>query len=373
MMKSDATGLYVHIPFCLKKCNYCDFCSFSGVGTAERAAYIDALRREIYGYRGRGIRADTVFFGGGTPSLLSPDEFLSVTEALYQSFDIQPGAEFTVEMNPKTETRERLAAYRSAGVNRISIGLQSIHKNELKKLGRIHSYDDFLRALDGVHSVVTDNVSADIMYGIPEQTAESFEETLRTVVTLGLTHISAYGLIIEEGTRFFRERDTLSTPDEEAERAMYFSAIGILGEYGFSHYEISNYAIPGYQCRHNLHYWHDDDYIGLGAAAYSCYDGVRFGNTAILADYVDGKLRSGDREIIDVATQAFEFAMLRLRLSEGFSLTGYREKFGKEFAHGKEERISLFSKLGLLRISGDRIALTDEGMYVSNNIMAELL
>ena len=372
-MKSNPVGLYVHIPFCLKKCNYCDFCSFPDVGAAERTEYIGALLREIDEYHGSGICADTVFFGGGTPSLLSPDEFLMITDALHRSFDIQPGAEFTVEMNPKTESKEKLAAYRSAGVNRISIGLQSIHEKELKKLGRIHSYCDFLHALDDVHSAGIENVIADIMYGIPGQTAQSFEETLLTVATLGLTHISAYGLIIEEGTPFFRDRDSLVLPDEDTEREMYFSAIRILSQHGFSHYEISNYARAGYECRHNLHYWHDDDYIGLGAAAYSCYDGARFGNTAILSDYVDGKFRSGDREITDAATQAFEYAMLRLRLSDGFSLTEYREKFGKEFAHGKEERISLFSKLGLLRISGDRISLTDEGMYVSNNIMAELL
>ncbi len=295
-MKSNPTGLYVHIPFCLKKCNYCDFCSFPAVSTGERAEYIDALRREIDGYRGRGIHADTVFFGGGTPSLLSPDEFLMITDALHRSFDIQPGAEFNVEMNPKTESKDKLAAYRSAGVNRISIGLQSIHEKELKKLGRVHSYGDFLHALDDVHNAGIENVSADIMYGIPEQTALTFEETLRKVATLGLTHISAYGLIIEEGTLFFRERDSLSLPDEDTEREMYFSAIEILGEYGFSHYEISNYARPGYECRHNLHYWHDDDYIGLGTAAYSCYGGARFGNTAILSDYVNGKFHSGDRE-----------------------------------------------------------------------------
>ena len=218
-------GLYVHIPFCLKKCNYCDFCSFDNLESTARDAYIEALIREIKSYkREEKLKLNTVFFGGGTPSLLTPLEFSIIAAAIEESFDLAALEEWTLEANPKTLTREKLLAYRSAGVNRISIGLQSIHENEMKKLGRIHNLADFENALSLTRSAGIDNINVDLMFGIPEQTKESFNKTLDYVLSLGISHISLYGLIIEENTPFGRMRDKLTLPSEDTEADMYFLA-----------------------------------------------------------------------------------------------------------------------------------------------------
>lgn len=372
-MTTDTVGLYVHIPFCLKKCNYCDFCSYASIDAELRRKYIDALVLEILSYKDKGLSVDTLFFGGGTPSLLSDEEFLRIVSAIRNSFTILTDAEFTLEANPKTLTREKLECYTSAGVNRISIGLQSIHENELKKLGRIHNFDDFLESYRIVRECGIDNVNIDLMYGIPEQTKDSFARTLDKIISISPEHISLYGLIIEEGTPFYEQRDFLPVPTEDDECDMYYMAAQRLARDGFSHYEISNYAKPGFECRHNLKYWKCREYIGVGVAAHSCFVGERFSRADQITEYVKDFSKKQEKVTLTPDSQSYEYVMLGLRLSTGISLSDFSLRFNCDFLDGRRQTIDRLVDSGLIRLSEDRLALTERGMYVSNSILTELL
>ena len=373
-MKAKPIGLYVHIPFCLKKCAYCDFCSFISADFPQKSEYIDALCKEIDSYKDRGITLDTIFFGGGTPSLLSGEELTKIVKHIRAAFTLQDNVEFTIESNPKTLTKENLNAYIKAGVNRVSIGLQSVNENELSALGRIHTYDEFLESYRLVRECGIDNVNVDLMYGIPNQTKSSFINTLSKTVALAPEHISLYGLILEEGTPLYSSACSYRMPTEDEECDMYYLAAQFLANQGYSHYEISNYAKPGKECRHNLKYWHCDEYIGVGLAAHSYFDGKRFCNTTERGAYLDaerGIITS--EETLDKESRAYEFVMLGLRLKEGFSLSEYKNQFGNDFFVGREEKIARFIDLGYVTVHLDRIALTEKGFYVSNAILTELI
>ncbi len=371
-MRADSIGLYVHVPFCVRKCAYCDFASFSATDFPERTEYVEELCREIDSYKERNLTVCTLFFGGGTPSLLTTNEFEKIMLHIREAFTVLPSVEFTLEANPRTLTREKLYRYIACGVNRLSIGLQSIHENELKKLGRIHDYKAFLDSYTLARELGINNINVDLMYGIPEQTADSFDETLRAITSLSPEHISVYGLIIEAGTPFFAERETLALPSEECECDMYYSAAKLLADAGYEHYEISNYAKHGFECLHNLGYWRSCEYIGVGLSAYSYLDGRRFGNTRLPREYLSG-VRIESDEVLGKPDIAYEFAMLGLRLSEGFSLSEYRARFGYDFLVGREEFVKRLADEGYLTLTGDRLALTERGFYVSNSILAELL
>ena len=374
MMTTDGRGLYVHIPFCVRKCNYCDFCSFNLSDVDWRGKYIDALCAEIDSYKGRNIAIDTIFFGGGTPSLLTPAEFERIWGVLKESFVILPCAEFTVEANPKTLDGEKLSAYKSCGVNRLSIGLQSIHGNELKILGRIHNFDEFLDSYSLARECGIDNINIDLMYGIPEQTMDSFRETLRQVLALKPEHISLYGLILEEGTPLFNKKEDITFPTEDTECDMYYLAARELASAGYSHYEISNYASADRECRHNLKYWRCEEYIGVGLSAYSYFDGRRFGNTENIKEYLSSDCEKYSyEEKVDKEIEAYEYVMLGLRLAEGFSLSDYRRRFSRDFCDGRAQIIDGFIKAEYMSIDNDRIRLTDRGFYVSNSILTELI
>lgn len=373
-MATDAKGLYVHIPFCVRKCNYCDFCSFPICDLGWRGEYINKLCEEIRSYKDRKVSLDTIFFGGGTPSLLSPSEFRKICSAIRESFVILPDAEFTVESNPKTLDEEKLMTFVQCGVNRLSIGLQSIHENEGKMLGRIHNYQDFLDSYALARRCGIKNINVDLMYGIPEQTMESFEQTLSAVCALSPEHVSLYGLILEEGTLFYKMKDKLPIPSEDCECDMYYLAARVMSEHGYSHYEISNYAKPNYECRHNLKYWRCEEYIGVGLSAYSYFDGKRFGNTDDPSVYLSDKCTDYQySEDVDLATEKYEYVMLRLRLAEGFSLEEYKRKFGEDFSVGRLELIKKMSDAGYLEINQGRITLTEKGFYISNSILTELI
>ncbi len=374
-MKAKPKGLYVHIPFCLKKCNYCDFCSFADIDEQEKDKYISTLINEIQSYKQEEKTAvDTVFFGGGTPSLLSVSHFNRICDSIADSFDISNVKEFTVEANPKTVTFEKLLAFNSRGVNRISLGLQSIHDNELKILGRIHNFDDFKEAYENVLSSGISNVNIDVMYGIPDQTKESFKDTLDAVLSLKPAHISAYGLILEEKTKFFSMRDKLNLPSEDEECDMYDFACKHLGDSGYNHYEISNYAQPGYESNHNLKYWRCEEYIGVGVAAHSYINGRRYGNSQKLSEYLsENRGEYIFEESLSESDRQSEYAMLGLRLKEGISLLEYQREFGKSFTFGREEKILRYINAGYMLRSFDRVALTERGFYVSNAILCDLI
>ncbi|MBQ8302913.1 MAG: radical SAM family heme chaperone HemW [Clostridia bacterium] len=374
MMTTKPLGLYVHIPFCVRKCNYCDFCSFPEGKVDWRDKYIDALCSEIELYKGRNITLNSIFFGGGTPSLLSIDEFSRVFETVKQCFSLDSDIEFTVEANPKTLDREKLRSFVSFGVNRLSIGLQSIHENEMKMLGRIHNYADFKECYAMARECGIKNINVDLMYGIPEQTMDSFSKTLDDIIALRPEHLSLYGLILEEGTRFFEKKDSLALPTDDAECDMYYLACRRLADAGYSHYEISNYALDGHKCRHNLKYWRDEEYIGVGLSAYSYFDGRRFGNSRDVSEYLSSNYAKYDSgEIISCTDEAYEYVMLGLRLSEGFSLSEYKDRFGADFIVGREKFIESLVKEGYMKIADGRIFLTERGFYVSNMILSELI
>lgn len=376
MMKNKKLGLYIHIPFCLRKCNYCDFCSFADIDKKTRLRYIDRICDEIYSYRDKAddYHLESIFFGGGTPSLLEPFEFVKIVDAIKDIFSFDNETEFTLESNPKTLTKEKLQTYVRCGVNRLSIGLQSVHENELKILGRIHDFDDFLHSFALVQETGIRNINVDLMYSIPEQTVDSFKSTVDIVSDLPLTHISAYSLIIEEDTPFGRMKNALVLPSEEDELMMVDYLHEKLREKGFIHYEISNYAKDGFSSKHNLLYWNMDEYIGLGINAHSDFQGVRYANTSVFNEYLsEDFIQYRVSETPDNAQRAFEYAMLRLRLREGLSLSEYEERFHCAFLEGKEEYINKCIEGGFMLLCGDRLSFTEEGFYVSNEILSSIL
>lgn len=336
--------------------------------------YINRLTSEIRANSDEIRPCDTIYFGGGTPSILSPDQLEKVFDAVNSSFSIEKGAEITLEVNPGTVDKKKLSAFRSLGVTRLSIGLQSTHKDELSALGRIHTYDEFLECYSDARTVGFDNINLDLMYGIPHMTASSFRETLDRVTELSPEHLSLYGLILEEGTPLHRMKDTLPFPTEDAECDMYFEAAKILRKNGYSHYEISNYAKPGYESRHNLKYWSRDEYIGFGASAASYYGGKQLTNTHDINEYIfSSEKKYESEEPSDGDTLAFEYAMLRLRLKDGILLSEYKRRFGRDFAYGREQKLRRLADLGLAVFDLDRFCLTEQGFYVSNSILTEIL
>lgn len=372
-MATDPIGLYVHIPFCVRKCNYCDF--FSGAASEETILrYTDALVEEIKGYeREKKISVDSIFFGGGTPSILPSDQFERIVNAIRASFEIVDNTEFTVEVNPGAVSHEKLLVYNRLGVNRLSIGLQSIHENELKKLGRIHTFADFLETYNISREVGFRNINVDLMYGIPNQTKESFYQTLKTVLEISVEHISCYGLIVEEGTPFFAEKNSLALPSEDEEADMYFMAAGELCRSGYRHYEISNYSKSGKECRHNLKYWRDKEYVGVGASAHSYYNSERYYNVADLNKYISEPslpIKNASRAL---RKDPFEYAMLNLRLADGLSLSEYKGIFSEDFTEGKESELEKLINEGYMELEGDLLHFTDKGFYVSNTILSILL
>ncbi len=374
-MSNRTLGLYVHIPFCLRKCLYCDFCSYAGQDGGLRSEYADAVIREIrqYAERARDCTVTSVYFGGGTPTLMPTAELSRILSQIGQSFTLSPAAEITLEANPKTVDAEHMAELRQIGFNRISIGVQSLCDSELLALGRLHTAEEAIETL----TLAVRNfprVSADLMYGIPEQTAESFERTLLRTLDTGVTHLSLYGLILEEGTPLYQRRAHLTLPDEETEYAMYLRAAEILSARGFSHYEISNYAKRGEECQHNLRYWRAQEYMGFGIAAHSYFGGVRYGNGQDLLTYLkNGVFAPKVSETLSDADLRFEYVMLALRLAEGIGESDYRRRFGADFWQTHRASLQKYADAGYVKRENGRVFLSDAGMYIENAILADIL
>ena len=366
-------GVYIHIPFCLRKCNYCDFCSF-----VERHedfdAYTDELCRRMRLFANeKGRRyVDTVYFGGGTPTLLPIKCFERLFDTLSDCFEVADDAEITVECNPATVDEKYFRALVQMGANRLSIGAQSVNENELLALGRLHNFEELCISFECARRAGFENISVDLMYGIPEQTTESFERTLRLVAELGAEHISAYGLKIEEGTLFGRICNTLALPDEDEEFLMYTSCKSILSEYGYKRYEISNFAKAGRESRHNLKYWELDDYVGFGVAAHSCVDRVRYGNSRDMNAFLRKESIVCESSFIDDKERLNEYIMLGLRLETGISPERYFELCGRDI-YSDMPKIKSLADAGFLRICDGRISFSDKGFFVSNAILSQLL
>lgn len=368
-------GLYLHIPFCRSKCLYCDFCSFPRPARETVEAYTVALCREIaeWGRNGREYTVDTLYLGGGTPTLLPLPQMEAILDAVRTAFSLSPDAEITAECNPRTGGEDYFRPLRTLGFNRLSIGLQSAHANELKALGRAHTLADFQRTWEDAHRAGFSNLSADVMLGIPQQTPESYLETLRALLSLSPSHVSAYCLTVEDETPFGRMRDRLPLPDEDAVRASYLAGAELLEKHGILQYEISNFASPGYESRHNLKYWSCEEYLGLGPAAYSDFGGRRFGNSRNLRAYLDGESILAESEAPSPDERLQEYVMLRLRLSEGISEKAFADRFGTSFSDRFGAALSPYLKAGLAKRTEEGYALTREGMLVSNTILSDLL
>ena len=435
-------GLYLHIPFCVRKCLYCDFLSFPSAENM-RAQYIRALINELKSASGvyGGRRVDTVFIGGGTPSVLPADAIRELLDTVFDCFCVLPDAEITMEMNPgaaysvpelrklsygsgKGQTgkaksidrgcpggrnigigdrncgisnRNSGISSRNGGISRVSLGLQSAQDHELESLGRIHRFEDFLKTYQALREAGVKNINVDLMFGIPGQTEESWEDTLRRVTELDPEHISAYSLIIEEGTPFFEkyEKGLLALPDEETERNMAHRAAKILGLNGYRQYEFSNFAKPGRESRHNIRYWKREDYLGLGLGAASMIGNVRWSEPSGIGAYLarwenvreDGGFTIiGEEKCKRAGTELFEnyeelsperqmeeFMFLGLRMTEGVSIGGFEAEFGISLFEEYGPVLSKYIKEGFLKNEEGRIFLTEKGIDVSNVILSEFL
>lgn len=401
--------LYIHIPFCRQKCLYCDF--LSGPCSQETTEqYVDALERQIRSEaeQYREYEVTTIFWGGGTPSLLHAGQIERLMKAVREGFAVRADAEITLESNPGTLEKEKLLRYRKAGINRLSMGLQSADDRELKALGRIHDYETFEKNFRQAREAGFENINVDLMSALPGQSTESWERTLRKVAALGAEHISAYSLIIEEGTPFWdrygekeapektdknsREPEFPALPTEDEERRMYQRTQEILREYGYHRYEISNYAKKGRECRHNIGYWRRADYLGLGLGASSLVENVRWKMTEDMEEYLgffgggracrkeSGTKQNGgdcrkEREELSVSGQMEEFMFLGLRMTEGVSTEEFAEQFGCSFFEKYAEAARRLEEDGLIVFDRERkrLRLTAYGTDVSNYALAQFL
>ena len=380
MKNTKTIGLYIHIPFCRQKCLYCDFPSWAGK-EGQMQGYVDALTKEI---RNRGKeytdrKVVSVFLGGGTPTTLSVPMLEQLMQAVFESWDIAEDAEITTEANPGTLDGEMAAALKKMGFNRLSMGVQAWQNRLLKDLGRIHTIESFQENYKAVREADFGNVNTDLMFALPNQTMADWQETVRNIVALHPEHISAYSLILEEGTPFFDkyEKGELEPAAEELDREMYHWAVDYLAKMGYGQYEISNFAKKGRQSRHNRIYWQAEEYLGMGLGAHSYMDGERFHNRYDLQEYIradgDISLLEEEVEVITEEDALAEFMFLGLRLTEGVSFARFRERFGQEMKNIYGRQIEELVKDGLLKEDEIGIRLTVRGVDISNVVFEKFL
>ncbi len=385
--------LYIHIPFCVKKCAYCDFLSFAA-DEKTQTAYVHALKKELdfYGNKYSDRYVSTIFIGGGTPSWLDADAMAAIMECVYSNYEVASGAEITIECNPGTVSDEKFAVYKSAGINRLSIGLQSANNEELKTLGRIHTYEQFLSTYEKARRHGFENINVDLMSALPGQTTEGFLSSLKKVIRLKPEHISAYSLIIEEGTPFYERyqkdvelreagHQTIFLPGEEEEYRTTKQTQAFLQAEGYHWYEISNFAKPGRECRHNIGYWKRADYLGVGLGAASLIDNVRYSNTDDLDNYIkemtQGDMRGcgavASEEAVSRDAQMEEFMFLGLRMVDGFHRDEFAQAFGVAIEGVYDAQLKRLQQEELLMQKEGRIRLTEKGIDISNYALSQFL
>ena len=380
--------IYVHIPFCVKKCNYCDFLSFS-CDERTQLEYADALIREIeyYAPQYQDYMVNTIYIGGGTPSWLNEDKLVEILEAIYRNYMVFADAEVSMECNPGTVTPAKLEKYRKAGINRLSIGLQSADNEELELLGRVHTYEQFLKTYEWARNAGFTDISVDLISGLPYQTTEKFLKTLQKVVRLKPNHISAYSLIIEKGTPFYETyrwdmvmqeagKPTEALPSENEVYRMCKVTQDYLKKAGYVQYEISNFAQPGYECLHNSGYWTRENYLGLGLGAASLIENVRYTNTTELYEYLDNTKDIQKKcfaQEVSRKAQMEEFMFLGLRMTKGIERRRFEKEFGISIEGIYAEVLEKLKKNGLIEAKEGRIALTERGADISNYVLAQFL
>lgn len=376
----EPVSLYIHIPFCKSKCNYCDFLSFDNENE-KMEAYVEALVLEIISYKTvleKNI-IKSIFIGGGTPSVLEATYIERIMNVIHENFNIDYAAEITIECNPGSLSKEKVTTYKALGINRISLGLQAVANERLKHLGRIHTFEEFVQNFNLLREVGYDNVNVDLIFGLPNQTLKEWQDTLMQVTKLKPEHISVYGLQVEAETPYYKQyqQKNWELPEEEEEREMYWYANQYLTKNGYEHYEISNYSKKGYLCNHNKVYWTLGSYIGLGLGAASYYNNIRMDNTRDMKEYI--KAQGDLQEIIcnklssSLTAQKEEFIFLGLRLMEGISKTQYYNKFNQRIEDIYDEVIRDLIKQDLLSEGNNRLMLTSKGIDISNYVLAKFI
>jgi len=369
-------SLYIHIPFCVKKCGYCDFISFD-YNKEQMEKYLSYLKKEILHY-GRDQKIYTIFIGGGTPSLMSGLQMKDLMEHIREYFDLTECKEISIESNPGTLTEENLIMYKEAGINRISMGVQTLNDETLKTLDRIHDVKQVYESIDLIKKVGFENINLDLMFGLPGQSEDQLESTVKKMIELDPTHISAYSLKFEEGTPFYERLETgdIKALDDELDRGMYHTVISLLREAGYHQYEISNFSKEAYECLHNLVYWEKDDYLGLGIGAHGCIDNERYSNESTLDAYYTSIDEKGnglkDIQEIDYDDDLFEYIILNLRLNKGLSIDKINKKYKIDFMTLYFDQIEKLKEDELIQV-GDRIVLTEKGIDLSNQVFISFL
>ena len=385
-MDNNRVGIYIHIPFCVKKCAYCDFLSFGicdayGFGIDDiHSAYIDAVISELDSYidscKGRTI--STIYIGGGTPSILDYHLILKLIDYIKRNFKVDDNAEITIECNPKTTDGDKLKAYKDSGINRLSLGLQSTDDTMLKILGRVHTYGEFLTQYDEARCVGFNNINVDLISALPNQSVNMYIKDLKNVIMLNPEHISSYSLIIEEGTEFYNDDSILDAlPNEEEAVKMYELTNEYLKNAGFNRYEISNYAKEGYESKHNSSYWMLTDYIGVGLGASCCFDGRRYKNHNSIKEYINRDFHKDEDCLLKPEDTMEEYMFLGLRMMKGVSVNGFYDKTGEDIHKVYGDVIDKHIKLGNLisySVSDDEyIRLSENAIMISNRVFADFM
>ncbi len=378
--ENEKMELYIHIPFCIKKCDYCDFLSFS-CDVSVKQQYMHALDQELLeaAEECEGEHVSSIFIGGGTPSVLEEGWIAKMMDTVCGVYSLTSDCEITIEANPGTLNPDKLREYRRSGINRLSLGCQSATDRELRELGRIHTFEQFLQQYELARECGFENINVDLMSGIPGQSVDNWEYNLRTIAELSPEHISAYSLIVEEGTPYYERfcRQELLLPSEEEDCLMYERTGEILKEYDFHQYEISNYARAGRECRHNVGYWKRVDYLGVGLGSSSLRGNQRFRNTRDMQRYLSlaaepKKIRE-EMEVLSWQDQVEEFMFLGLRLTDGISVKEFHQIFGKEIRDVYKAQIEKLMEQGLLKVEKEMLCLTRRGISLSNQVFVELL
>lgn len=384
MNKKQELGIYIHIPFCAKKCYYCDFVSYPNMKEKQKE-YVEALKNEIKSYDLQNYNVTTIYIGGGTPSYIESKYIVEILENLKSKLKATKfeNMEITIEVNPGTVTKEKLLDYKKAGINRLSIGLQSANDRLLEQIGRIHKYQDFLQTYNLARNVGFENINVDLMLGLPNQSIEDLKESIENVIDLQPEHISIYSLIVEERTKLYKKIETgeLQLPEEELEREMYWYTKSKLELAGYKHYEISNYAKPKRKSKHNSNCWEQKQYIGIGAAAHSYLNNVRYCNVSNLEEYIsnmakleadfEGKYIVNERQNLE--DRKNEFMLLGLRKIDGVSISKFKEKYVENPIFKYRDSLEKLVNDGLVQIDGDVIRLTNKGLDLANIVWEEFI
>lgn len=373
-------GLYIHIPFCIKKCKYCDFNSFK-LNIDEKKKYISALEQEMKLYKDevKDKEIDSIFIGGGTPTVLNGDEIKTLFKKINENFKIKEDAEITMECNPGTIDEKKLLAMKESGVNRLSIGLQAVQNHHLKYIGRIHTYEEFEKNYIEAKNIGFNNINIDLMYALPNQTVEDWKETLEKIVKLNPEHISAYSLILEENTELFDmfNRKEFRLLDEDTDIEMYEYTINYLKLHGYNQYEISNYAKTGYECNHNILYWKCENYIGIGTSSAGYLNNIRYNNICEIDKYEEAVLNNKKpiefEEFTSEKDEIEEKIFLGLRMNEGIKFIDFEEKYNLNFEDKYKEQIEKLTKMNLIEVDNQGMRLTQKGREISNSVFVEFM